>query len=238
MQYFAGALVACACIGGFAPAARAGEFGGSLGATTDYIYRGISQTRGKAALQADVHYRTANDWTLGAWASTVDENRGPGATWELDLYASRRWTVHPDWDAQVSLTHYMYPGDSRPTSYDHDEVTASLIYQSRVAATVAWSTDVYRYSDGRLARDALAVSYELSATQPVFHRLSATAGAGYYDISEWVASGYGFWNAGLTWSAGGAQVALSYVDTDTAAVRSFGSDRAGSRWTGTLLWRF
>lgn len=214
------------------------EFGGSLAATTDYIYRGISQTQGKAALQADLHYRTANSWAFGAWASTLDDSRGPGASLELDLYLSRNWTMHPNWDAQVTLTHYMYPDDNRPASYDYNEVTASLIYQSRLAATVAWSPDVSRYDYGRLAQDKTAISYELSGTQALLHKLSATAGAGYYDLSELGVPGYWFWNAGLSWSAGGAQLSVSFIDTDAAAVRTFGYEQAGSRWMGTLLWRF
>lgn len=237
LQRCVSTLALCVCLSALAPAARA-EFGGSLVATTDYVYRGISQTRGKPAFQADVHYRTAGVWTFGAWTSTMDEHPGPGASLELDLYLSRNWALHPDWDAQATLTHYAYPDDDRAARYDYNEITASLIYQSRLAATVAWSPDASRYSYGRLAQDKTAISYELSALQPLFHELSATAGAGYYDLSELNDAGYWFWNAGLSWSAGGAQLAVSYIDTDEAAVRSFGWEQAGSRWTGTVLWRF
>lgn len=237
LQRRASAVALCACLNAFAPAALA-EFGGSLAATTDYLFRGISQTGGKAAFQADVHYRTAGAWTLGAWASTLEEPHGPGAALELDVYVSRNWALHPDWDAAVTLTHYLYPGDDRPVGYDYNEVTASLIYQSRLAATVAWSPDVSRYSQGRLAQDKTAISYELSATQSLFHELSATAGAGYYELSGLNQAGYWFWNAGLSWSAAGTQLAVAYIDTDAAAVRSFGDEQAGSRWMGTLLWRF
>ena len=232
------AQVICACLFVCAGAAQAGQFGGSLAATTDYVYRGISQTRGKAALQADFHYRTVDAWTVGAWASSVDEGDGPNPSLELDLYLSRNWNVHPDWDVQATLTHYMYPDDDRPVGYDYNELTASLIYQSRLAATVAWSPDVSRYADGYLSERKTAISYELSATQALFHELAATGGAGYYDLSELASPGYWFWNVGLSWSAGGAQLAVSYIDTDAAAVRSFGTEQAGSRWMGTLLWRF
>jgi uncharacterized protein (TIGR02001 family) len=233
----AGAVALCACLSGFAPAALA-EFGGSLAATTDYVYRGISQTRGKAAFQADIHYRTTSAWTLGAWATTLDASRDPGTPLELDLYLSRNWALDPNWDAQVTLTHYMYPDDDRAASYAYNEVTASLIYQSRLAATVAWSPDSSRFAYGWLAQDQTAISYELSATQSLFHELSATGGAGYYELPELNEPGYWFWNAGLSWSVGGAQLAVSYIDTDAAAVRRFGYEQAGSRWMGTLLWRF
>lgn len=168
----------------------------------------------------------------------MDANRDPGAPLELDLYLSRNWAVDPAWDAQVAFTHYMYPGDDRAVNYDYNEVTASLIYQSRLAATVAWSPDASRFTYGWLAQDETAISYELSATQSLLRELSATGGAGYYEMPELNEPGYWFWNAGLSWSVGGAQLAVSYIDTDAAAVRGFGDERAGSRWMGTLLWRF
>ena len=231
--YLGSYLVFCLCL---CATATAGDFGGALAATTDYIYRGLSQTRGKAALQADVHYRTVDAWTFGAWGTTLGESHRAGPTWELDLYLNRLWTVNPDWDLQVGLTHYMYPDDPRPVSYEYDELTASLIYQSRLAATIAWSPNVSRYHEGRLALEQTAISYELSAMQPLIHQLSGTAGAGYYDLSALAPmlrqpDGYWFWNAGLAWSMAGAQVAVAYMDTSAAAVRSFGSERAGGSRT-------
>ena len=56
-----------------------GAYGGHVAVTTDYVLRGVSQTRGAPALQADLHYTTANGWYAGAWASTVDLNPGAGA---------------------------------------------------------------------------------------------------------------------------------------------------------------
>lgn len=234
-----GRVVLCAFTCALTPACSlAGSIGGSVAATTDYVYRGLSQTRGKSALQADVHYKPDAAWTVGAWASTVDPNPGSGATVELDLYASRNWVMGQDWDARLSVTHYTYLSDKRASSYDYDEITGSLIYQSRLAATIAWSPEAPRYSNGWVVRGETATSYELTGTQPLFRTLSATAGAGYYDLSNLFNIGYWFWNAGLTWSAGGAQVAISYMDTDDTAVRAFGDDSAGSRWTGMLIWRF
>jgi uncharacterized protein (TIGR02001 family) len=212
--------------------------GGSLAATTDYVYRGVSLTGGNPALQADVHYQPDAAWTFGVWASTVDTGPDHDTSLELDLYASRNWVIHQDWDARLSLTHYAYLNDKRPLDYDYDEVTGSLIYQSRLAATIAWSPDVSRFSNGRVARRKTATSYELTATQPLFNMLSATAGAGYYDLSALFNTGYWFWNAGLTWSVGGAEVAVSYMATDDTATHAFGYDNAGSRWTGMLIWRF
>lgn len=216
----------------------AGDVGGSVSATTNYVYRGVSQTRGDAALQVDLHYQTQHRAVVGVWASTVDFSGGRDASVELDLYAGREWNLTRDWDARLGYTHYFYPGDNAVLRYDYDEVAGTLTYRSRIGATVAWSPNITRYINGRVARNEPAVSYELVATQPLFNRVAAVAGVGYYDLPTGLRADYGFWNAGVTWALGRAEVILMYIDTDASAVRSFGYERAANSWTGTLSWRF
>lgn len=216
----------------------AGDFGGSIGAASDYVYRGVSQTAGEPALQADIHYQTQSGWAVGAWASTADANAEGAARHEVDVYISRNWTIRPDWDARLSLTHYFYPQDTRPLRYDYDEVVATLGYRSRVFATIAWSPNVSRYSNGVVVKQEAATSYELTATQPLIGRLSAALGAGYYDLPAQLDADYWFWNAGVACSIGQAQLAFSYIDTDHAAVNAFGYEVTGKRWVGSLIWTF
>jgi uncharacterized protein (TIGR02001 family) len=216
----------------------AGEVGGSIGATSDYVYRGISQTNGNPALQADLHYRTPSGWSVGTWASTADLDAQEGAGLEVDIYAGRHWTISPDWDARLGLTHYFYARDQRPLRYDYNEVIATLGYRSRVFATIAWSPDVSRYANGTAVKHQAATSYELTATQPLIGQLSASMGAGYYDLPTQLAADYWFWNAGLSCSIGRAQLIVSYIDTDHTAASAFGYEVSGSRWVGSLAWTF
>ena len=216
----------------------AGDFGGSVAATTNYVYRGLSQTRGDAALQADLHYQTQSRAVVGVWASTVHFQGQRDAAVELDLYAGREWTLTRDWDARLGYTHYFYPGDHAALRYDYDEVAGTLTYQSRISATVAWSPNVTRYVNDWVARDASAASYELVATQPLFSRFAAVVGVGYYDLPAGLRADYGFWNAGVTLAIGRVEAVLMYIDTDASAVRSFGNERAANSWTGVLSWRF
>ena len=215
----------------------AGEFGGSLAGTSDYVYRGQSQTRGKPALQGEIHYQ-GNDWSTGAWASNVDLNTGPGATVEIDAYAGWARALGDDWNATVNLTHYFYPNDRRAVRYDYDEVTANLGYQARFFATFGWSPNTSKYSRGVIAVHKSAASYELSVNQPLWSPWSAVAGVGYYDLSELFGTGYWFWNTGVTYSMRRLQIAVSFVATDTTAKEAFGYEFAGSRWSGSVIWRF
>jgi uncharacterized protein (TIGR02001 family) len=215
-----------------------GTFGGSLTATSDYIYRGQSLTRGAPALQGELHYQLNNGLFAGVWASTIDLNPGPGAALELNAYLGRAWELDQAWDARVELNHYVYPDDKALLRYDYDEFIGTLSYQARISATIAWSPNTSNVSEGYLARRVPAISYELAATQPLSAHWSATLGCGHYEISHLPYASYWFGNAGLVYSLPRWQLSLMYVATDPAATEAFGYEIAGERWSGTLTWRF
>jgi uncharacterized protein (TIGR02001 family) len=226
----------CAC----APVtAIAGDFGGSIGVTSDYIYRGISQSQGNAALQADLHY-LAGGWSAGGWVSRADVNSDEGPATELDLYIRRDWSLGSDWDVGVALTHYTYPDDPRTYSYDYDEVTATAGYRSRLFGTIAYSPNYTGHAQGRWAFNENALSYELTAVQPLAGKLSASAGLGYYDLPAGLDADYWFWNVGVACSFGRALLSVAYIDTDRPGEGgyAYGYEPPDGQWTGSLAWRF
>ena len=214
------------------------DFGGNIGLTSDYVYRGISQTAGKPAVQGDVHY-SKDGWTIGAWASHADVKRGEdGLPSEIDLYISRDWSLNDDWALRVTASHYTYPNDPRVASYDYEELVTGLSFKSRLFATVAWTPNLTRYSNNGFVRNESAMSYELAAIQPFFEQLSGSAGIGYYDLPGALRADYWFWNVGLAYSLGRTRIMVSYIDTDADALEAFGYEVTGSRWAGSLGWKF
>ena len=69
------------------PKKMSGSFSADMNLTNDYVFRGISQTDAKPAIQASVGY-THNlgpyGISLSAWGSNVEFNDGDEATVELD----------------------------------------------------------------------------------------------------------------------------------------------------------
>ena len=203
----------------------AGDVSGSLAVTTDYLYRGLSQTAGKPAAQAGVQFHSPAGWNVGAWGSSVDFQNGAGIAYELDLHAGYSWSLSPDWAMQLGYVHYGYLDDN-DAGYDYDEVNASISYQQRATASIAWSPNTSKHTYWGFISEKRALAYELSLLQPLDPRWSLCAGVGYYDLSDLV-------DTGFTWQ--GMQVDLLHIDTDSTAGRLFDG---GSRWTAALTWRF
>jgi uncharacterized protein (TIGR02001 family) len=64
------------------------QFSGNVSLTSDYRYRGISQTRLKPALQGGLDYALPNGLYVGTWLSSIKwiDDFGGGADIEWDIY--------------------------------------------------------------------------------------------------------------------------------------------------------
>jgi uncharacterized protein (TIGR02001 family) len=229
--------VVCATASGWLwPASRASaaDVSGSLAVTTDYLYRGLSQTDGQPAAQAGVQFRSPSGWNAGMWGSSVEFENGSGIAYELDLHTGYSWALSPDWSMSIGYVHYAYL-DDEDAGYDYDEISASVSYQQRATASIAWSPNTSKHTYWGFISDKQALAYELALLQPVAPRWSLCAGVGYYDLSHLVDTGYWYWSAGFAFTWQGMQVDLLHIDTDDTAARLFDG---GSRWTAALTWRF
>ncbi len=95
-----------------APMAAQAQLAYNVGATTDYRYRGISQSRLKPALQGGVDY-TAGPFYVGAWLSTIKwvKDFGGNANVELDLYGGYKGEIAKDFTYDVGGLAYVYPSN-------------------------------------------------------------------------------------------------------------------------------
>ncbi len=221
-----------------APALAADSWGGGLAVTSDYVFRGVSQSDGAAAAQADLHYRTANRWFAGIWASTASPPPERIASYEVDLYAGHDWEISDRWAASVSYVRYSYPGSPAHGHYDADEVSASVRFEDRVALTAALSPNSLRYTAYRGASRRRTASYEASLRQPVRLPVSIVAAVGYYDTQAGFKASYWAWNAGLAAQVGPFELTLIRFGVDATGRRLFGSYAADGRWVLSAAWRF
>ncbi len=211
-------------------------WGGSLAALSDYASRGLSQTRGDPAVQVGAYRQLGAGWSLGAGASSVDLGDWIDAKYELTASLTHTWTLGERWSAYASYTRYFYPGERG--DYDYGEWNGSLSYRNLITATVAFFPDASIYSHGTTAWRENAMSFELAALQPVTERWSLFGGVGYYQLPDVFDAGYWFWSTGVAFSWNALQLDLVRIDTDSTAMRLFGPDRAGDRWSAALMWKF
>jgi uncharacterized protein (TIGR02001 family) len=137
------------------PSASYAQLAFNVGATSDYRYRGISQTRVKPAIQGGVDF-AAGGFYVGAWASSIKwiEDAGGDAKVELDLYGGYKGTIIKDTlSYDVGVLSYVYPSNKlKPiTGADADttEIYAALTYGP---ATLKYShavTDTFAAFDSK-----------------------------------------------------------------------------------------
>jgi uncharacterized protein (TIGR02001 family) len=225
---------------------RAGPFGGSLALTSDYVYRGISQTCGDPAFQADVHYRShggesPSETFVGLFGSKGLGDSYCGGTSELNAYLGHSFATSRDSSATLTYTHYAYPngeyGFDR-VDYDYDELAGEWAYRDQLFFTLAWVPNALRYTGHSLERGRSAFTAGLQLHQALGASFTLSAGVGYDEVTDFSGAGYAFWNGGIGYGIGRWQLDVSYFGTADHATQHFGTRIAGNRVSATALWRF
>ena len=104
--------------GWWAEATEPKNFSATLTFATDYLFRGVSQTDNKPAVQGSFDYKHPIGAYLGIWGSNVDDYVSKGNV-ELDVYGGYGRELFTDLNMDVSLIYYYYPssGDDPRKSY-------------------------------------------------------------------------------------------------------------------------
>jgi uncharacterized protein (TIGR02001 family) len=253
-QIYAGLLYACIalCLA-HAPSARAVSFGGDVALTSDYIYRGFSETDNKGAVQLDLHASLATGTFAGVWTSTLDHKFLPYADYDVEEYIGQRFDLSSAWNTSITATNYSYLGGHQYYSNDYQEVSASVSYLDRWTFSFGAIPNAVRYSSygtyhlGRYP----AYDAETSGQWLIAKGFFVTAGGGYYlftgpgtvtpangtPISH-PSIGYAYGNVGLAYEWHSWRADVGYFLTQSRAQRLFPYPIANDRFAGTLSWRF
>lgn len=148
----------------FAGAANAQDLEGSVNVavTSDYIWRGVTQSGGDAAVQGGIDLKKGMLYG-GAWASYVDF--GTNDSTELDLYAGLTPTAG-DYSFDFGVITYLYNGDS-------DSAT-----ELKAAVSHPWGKGTVggaMYLDAETLEDPYL---EINASYPLTDKLSLSGAIG------------------------------------------------------------
>jgi uncharacterized protein (TIGR02001 family) len=227
------------CVLAPAPAAFAqSAWHATLGATTDYILRGVSQTYGGGAIQAGASYQGALGWVVGAWGSNVDPYPGGVGSKELDLYAGYARELSEDFSARIAYTHYSYLHDPRRAGYDYDEVALTASYVDRLSLTLSYTPDSTAYTNLGLARKQPTFGAEVSGRWPLPKGLALTGGVGYYDLQRLFGVRYWAGSAGVAFIQPRFEIDLARYVGDSTVARLYGDASADGKVVLSALVRF
>jgi len=186
-------------------AATAGELSATVTATTDYDFRGVTQSSGDPALQASIDWAADSGLYVGAWASNVDFGPGDPADAEVDVYAGFAGGAEDGLGYDIGAVYYMYPGTS---DYNYPEVWVGLshgIFDAKI-----W------YSWDGFATGESAFYYEGNASVPLPNDFGLSVHVGYSDGDMWDKlegfESYFDWSVGVSKSFGHFDLELKWVD--------------------------
>lgn len=152
-------------------AASAHTVTSNVGFVSNYVYRGITQTVGKPAIQGGIDYSHASGLYAGVWGSNVSWITGSGATgdvsMELDTYAGYRSNISEDVPFDVGFIGYNYLGNYKPATGGYDKADTKEAYGS---VGYKWVTVKYSYAFGSFLTvpGATGTNYiELNASYPI-----------------------------------------------------------------------
>lgn len=200
---------------GAAEAEAASPISANVTLASEYVYRGISQTREKMALQGGFDYAHSSGLYVGTWGSNISwiTDIEPAATsnLELDVYAGYKGSVS-DVSYDVGVLHYDYPG-SYPagfTSADTDEVYVAGSYKMFTLKYSHSLSNLFGYANSK------GSSYiDASASFEVMSGLTLGLHAGHQKIKNASDYSYTDYKVSLTKDfGGGLSVSGAYMDTN------------------------
>lgn len=182
---------------------------GNFMLTSDYRFRGLSQTFRLPAVQGGIDYSHTSGFYLGTWASNVSGNQYPnGASMEWDFYGGFKFEPAKDWIIDLGVLHYYYPGawisnvapNTGNTKFDNTEIYAaiaykwmSLKYSHTVTDLFGIRSEIYAPAVGGLAQNCGIDSSGVAYTNPAgangiaphgcFDPSGSSKGSGYTDFT-------------------------------------------------------
>jgi len=186
-----------------AASAEAPTVAWNVGAATDYVFRGISQTDEKPEVFGGVDV-TSGILYGGLWTSNVDFGDDTAA--EVDLYAGVTPTLGPV-STNIGVIYYGYVNGPSSNAYTEFKLAGSV-----PAGPVTLGAAVY-YSPEFFGKTGEATYTEANASYSPMDKLTLSGAYGHQDVE--LAGDYNTWNIGATYAfTDHFSGDLRYSDTD------------------------
>lgn len=204
-----------------------GEFSATAGFTSDYVFRGQSQTDENPAVQGSLDWAHDSGVYLGVWGSNVDFDDGDQAQVEVDFYGGYSNTVYDALTYDVFAVYFAYPGADDSLNYDYWEIGMGLGYDfgfASVGGSFAWAPDDYFGGSGTGVNGVGTVSVPLPVGDgPIALSIDGEVGRQFIeDNATFGTPDYTWWSIGLSASVEGFDISAYWVDTSLDQAECFG----------------
>lgn len=222
----------------------------NVGVVSDYLFRGISQSHGKPALQGGVDYAHSSGLYAGVWGSTINwvtDAQDKSVPVEIDVYGGyKNAFAGGDWNYDVGVITYNYPGTKEVGANRSAKANTTEVYG---AIGYKWLSAKYSYTTsshfvGWYGGDAAAgdfkntrgsdylevnANYDLGDGWAVLGHVGHQRVKNYQQVGENNAS-YSDWKVGVTKDIGYGVVGLAYSDTNSKGACSSSSQVNAYCW--------
>lgn len=195
--------------------------------SSDYLFRGVSQTDEKPSLQLGADLNFDSGFYVGVWASNVDFGAG-GPDIELDTYIGWNTDLSERVNLDLALNRYNYIGEADGYgALDYNEFLGVVTLDETWSFTLGYTNDVYGLDDDGFY---YGVGGSFDITQG--WGLDVTVGQSTFGNSTGI-DDYMDYSIGVNRDFGPVNMAVGYYGTDSSGTDNFG-DAADDRFMITF----
>ena len=198
-------------------------FTGNIGIFSQYVFRGVSQTNEKPAVQGGFDLSHKSGLYVGTWGSNIswlsDATPSVSASLEWDMYGGYKGELPADFSYDLGFMYYYYPG-SYPPGYvkpDTVEVYAGLSWKF-VTLKYSYSVDnkTFGFPDSRGSDYIdLTANYDvIDKVSDIIGKVTLTGHVGHQTFKHSGDFNYTDWKVGASTEVYGLTVGVYYTDTN------------------------
>jgi uncharacterized protein (TIGR02001 family) len=217
---------------------------GNFGIYSQYVFRGLTQTDRKPAIQGGFDLAHSSGYYAGTWGSNISWLHDAGAvahggSLEWDFYGGYKYAISEDAGLDAGVLYYYYPGSYIAGATNPD--TTELY----VAGSWKWLSLKYSHAVSNTfgVADSHNSGYlDLSANYPLtdaltlnahFGRQAFEGGSNGFSNGDTLA--YTDWKLGITWAVNGWNLGAYYTDTNAKDAGYTIAGRNIGKATGTVF---
>jgi uncharacterized protein (TIGR02001 family) len=183
--------------------------------TSEYRYRGLSQSRFDPALQGGIDYsHSPTGFYVGTWLSTIKwvKDLGGDGNIEWDIYGGKKGQITPDISYDVGGLYYWYPSNSLSPNANTFELYGQLGYGPAYIKYSNSTTNLFGTANSKHS-GYLDIGANVDLTSGFVLNLHA----GRQSVRHNDSLSYNDYKIGVTKDLGVCSVSLAYVKASTSA---------------------